>query len=138
MSTFEKGLRGSSAATYRHRAQLYSRLTNRFALARQPIVLSRSAIRLGIYRPAAFNPLLRAAAADPEDQLPYWALVWPSGIALADHLLNSAQSVAGHRVLELGCGLGITASAAMLAGADLSVTDYAATALLLCRLNALE
>jgi predicted nicotinamide N-methyase len=39
-------------------------------------------------------------------------------------------------VLELGCGLGITATAALEAGAGLVVTDCFAEALLFCRYNA--
>ncbi len=40
--------------------------------------------------------------------------------------------------MELGCGLGVTAIAALRAGADLLVTDYSPEALALCSLNALD
>jgi predicted nicotinamide N-methyase len=70
--------------------------------------------------------------------LPYWALLWPSGMALAETLLAEPQLVAGRRVLELGCGLGITATAALRAGADLVAADCFADALLFCRYNALR
>jgi predicted nicotinamide N-methyase len=41
-------------------------------------------------------------------------------------------------VLELGCGLGVTATAALSAGADLYVADYSPLSLAFCRLNALR
>lgn len=59
-------------------------------------------------------------------------------MALADAILPEREHFAGQRVLELGCGLGITAIAAVAVGARLVVTDYAPDALLLSRLNALE
>jgi len=72
------------------------------------------------------------------DHLPYWALLWPSGMALAEALLAEPELVAGKRVLELGCGLGITATAALQAGADLVAADCFADALLFCRYNSLR
>ena len=91
-----------------------------------------------ISRPAAIDHLIDAAAADPEQNLPYWAELWPSGIALAARLTRHPEIVRGRRVLELGCGLGVTAIAALDAGADLLVTDYSSAALSLCALNALD
>lgn len=91
-----------------------------------------------ISRPAAIDHLIDAAAADPEQNLPYWAELWPSGIALAAKITRDPQIVRGRRVLELGCGLGVTAIAALNAGADLLVTDYSPAALSLCALNTLD
>jgi predicted nicotinamide N-methyase len=93
---------------------------------------------LMISRPVDFDRLIDDAAADPEQNLPYWAELWPSGIALAAKIARDPAIVQGRRVLELGCGLGVTAIAALRAGADLFVTDYAPEALALCSLNALE
>ena len=47
---------------------------------------------------------------------PYWASAWPGGQALARHLLDNPVLVAGQRVLDLGCGSGLCAIAAALAG----------------------
>ena len=93
---------------------------------------------LKIVRPADFDRLLDAAAGDPEQNLPYWAELWPSGIALAAKIVREPGLVQGKHVLEIGCGLGVTATAALRAGADLTVTDYAPEALALCALNALS
>ena len=90
-----------------------------------------------IARPVDCDRLLDAAQSDPEQNLPYWAELWPSGIALAAAIARDPGSLSGQRVLELGCGLGVTAIAALRAGAELLVTDYAAEALAICSLNAL-
>jgi predicted nicotinamide N-methyase len=70
--------------------------------------------------------------------LPYWAEIWPSGIALGDVALARAAALAGRAVLELGSGLGITAAAALEAGGELLAADYSAVSLALCRHNALR
>ena len=91
-----------------------------------------------ISRPVDYDRLIDDAAADPEQNLPYWAELWPSGVALAAKIARDPGIVQGRRVLELGCGLGVTAIAALRAGADLLVTDYSPEALALCSLNALD
>ena len=48
---------------------------------------------------------------------PFWAAAWPGGQALARHVLDHPELVAGHRVLDLGAGSGLVAVAALLAGA---------------------
>jgi len=88
-----------------------------------------------ITRPADIDALLEHATDDPEQNLPYWAELWPSGIALAAAIAREPEVVRGHRVLEFGSGAGITAAIAMDAGADLIAIDYAIEALLLTRLT---
>jgi predicted nicotinamide N-methyase len=58
--------------------------------------------------------------------VPYWAVPWPSGRALAETLTSA--SVSGLRVLELGCGLGLPSIAAARAGGDVLATDGASDA----------
>jgi predicted nicotinamide N-methyase len=48
---------------------------------------------------------------------PYWAFAWAGGQALARYLIDHPHEVAGKRVLDLGTGSGLTAIAAMKAGA---------------------
>ena len=79
--------------------------------------------------------MLDRAEGDPEQNLPYWSELWPSGIALAAAINRRPHLLRGQRVLELGGGLGVTATAALEAGARLLVTDYAPEALALCRWN---
>ena len=63
---------------------------------------------------SAAEDALRAVSAGIH--LPYWALLWPSGMALAEAILAAPSLIAGKRTLELGCGLGVTASAALKPG----------------------
>lgn len=68
---------------------------------------------------------------------PYWAFVWGGGLALARHLLDRPEVVAGRRAMDLGSGSGLVAIAAMQAGAAsvlaVDIDPRAATA---TRLNA--
>lgn len=48
---------------------------------------------------------------------PFWAFAWAGGQALARYLLDHAHHTRDHAVLDLGSGSGLTAIAAMLAGA---------------------
>lgn len=67
--------------------------------------------------------------------LPYWALLWPSGMALAEALLAEPEIASGKRTLELGCGLGVTAAVALQLGARLTVSDLFDDALLFAEYN---
>src|SRR5262245_9248333 len=78
----------------------------------------------------------RAVAAGAH--MPYWSLLWPSGLALAEALLASPTLAQGQRALELGCGLGVTAIAALARGAHLWAADCFAEALLFTRYNTLR
>ncbi|MEO7002309.1 MAG: methyltransferase [Ktedonobacterales bacterium] len=70
--------------------------------------------------------------------LPYWALLWPSGMALAEALLAAPDAARGRRTLEVGCGLGVTATATLACGARLLVADLFSEALHFCRYNTLR
>jgi predicted nicotinamide N-methyase len=68
---------------------------------------------------------------------PFWAFAWAGGQALARYLLDNAESVSGKRVLDLGCGSGLTAIAAMRSGAvSVLAADIDGYALEATRLNA--
>lgn len=47
----------------------------------------------------------------------YWVFCWASGLVLARWLLEHPEWVRGKRVLDFGCGSGVVAIAAALAGA---------------------
>ncbi len=55
--------------------------------------------------------------------VPYWALLWPSGLALAEEL--AGRDLEGRRVLELGCGLGAPSVVAAHRGAIVLATHSA-------------
>lgn len=92
-----------------------------------------------VQRPtAAERERLFALARDNRDLFPpYWANIWPSGLALGAVALREQRRLAGQRVLELGCGLGVTATAALLADADVVAVDQSPLGLAYCRVNAL-
>lgn len=68
---------------------------------------------------------------------PYWAFAWPGGQALARFLIDAPAHVAGRRVLDIGCGSGMGAIAAMKSGAASAIAnDIDPLALTAARLNA--
>jgi predicted nicotinamide N-methyase len=71
---------------------------------------------------------------DAHGELPYWAELWPSAVALA-RTLRSRQ-LGGKRVIELGCGLALPSIVAALQGARVLATDLQPDALDAARLNA--
>ena len=89
---------------------------------------------LSILRPRSSEALLDESAFEHEEFLPYWAELWPSGVALARML--SGRALRGARTLELGCGLALPSIAAALAGARVVATDWSPDALELAELNA--
>lgn len=78
--------------------------------------------------------MIDEAAFDEEEFLPYWAELWPSGVALARHV--AGRELTGLRVVELGCGLGLPALTAAMRGAEVLATDWAEEAIELLRRNA--
>ena len=89
----------------------------------------------------------REAAELPDDGpvewapvVPYWSVLWRSGVALGRELASAR--LAGRRVVELGCGLGVPSLVAARAGAAALATDSSRDALELversARRNGLE
>jgi predicted nicotinamide N-methyase len=66
--------------------------------------------------------------------VPYWAVLWRSGVALGRELAGAR--LPGPRVVELGCGLGVPSLVAARAGAEVLATDGCAEALDLVARNA--
>ncbi|MDE3024182.1 MAG: 50S ribosomal protein L11 methyltransferase [Acidobacteriota bacterium] len=89
---------------------------------------------LTLLRPPSADELIDEDAFDADEFLPYWAELWPSGLALARFV--AGRDLGGRRVLELGAGLGLPSLAAALRGADVLATDWAEDAVTLLRVNA--
>jgi predicted nicotinamide N-methyase len=89
---------------------------------------------LDIVRPRDAEALLSEEAFEHEEFLPYWAELWPSGVALARRV--SARALRGARTLELGCGLGLPSIAAALAGGRVLATDWSPDSIAFTRRNA--
>jgi predicted nicotinamide N-methyase len=91
-------------------------------------------LSLSILRPHQADALLSEEAFEHEEFLPYWAELWPSGLALAR--IVHRRDVRELRVLELGCGLGVPSIVAALGGARVLATDWSPEALEVAAANA--
>jgi predicted nicotinamide N-methyase len=89
---------------------------------------------LAVLRPRDSEALLDDHAFETDEFMPYWAELWPSGVALARAI--AGRALKGARVLELGCGLGLPSIAAALAGGRVLATDWSPVAIDMLRDNA--
>jgi predicted nicotinamide N-methyase len=107
-------------------------LRRRFRVATSDIrVGSRT---LSILHPESAEELIDEQAFERDERLPYWADVWPSARVLAEHVLSLRGD--GRSLLELGCGCGLVATCASIAGFDVVASDYYEDALRFARVNA--
>ncbi|WP_108879944.1 50S ribosomal protein L11 methyltransferase [Anderseniella sp. Alg231-50] len=68
---------------------------------------------------------------------PYWLVAWPGGQGLARYLLDTPKLASRRRVVDLGCGNGLVAIAAAMAGApSVLAVDVDANALVCAEENA--
>lgn len=79
------------------------------------------------------EPLL--ALVEVEDDIPFWAELWPSAVGLARFIWQQVD-INGKNSLELGTGLGLPGIAAALKGAKVVETDLVADSLKWARENA--
>ncbi len=112
-------------------AALDASLSRRFRVVETDVDLGGRAISL--LHPASAEDLIDELDFERDERLPYWAELWPSARALAERVI--AMDGAGRRTIELGCGAGLLAVAAVLAGFDLTATDYYEDATRFTRLN---
>jgi predicted nicotinamide N-methyase len=107
-------------------------------VSRLALTTSSEALRIGdveltLVRPREPEALLDEEAFAEDEFMPYWAELWPAGLALAHAL---PERLDGVRVVELGCGLGVPSLVAAARGADVTAVDWAAEAIELIRENA--
>ena len=89
-------------------------------------------VELTLLRPSSPEALIDEDAFARDEFLPYWAELWPAATALAEAL----PEVAGLRVVELGCGLGLPSLVAAARGARVTACDWSEDAIELLRENA--
>lgn len=53
---------------------------------------------------------------------PMFGMIWPAGIALADEM--SRFPIAGKRILEVGCGIGLPSMVLQQRGANITASDW--------------
>ena len=99
-------------------------------------VLSHQDGELSLLHPASAEDLIDEADFERDERLPYWADIWPSARVLATYVAR--LDGAGRSLLELGCGAGLVATAAALAGFRVCATDYYEDALRFTALNVAE
>ncbi|HZU20972.1 MAG TPA: methyltransferase domain-containing protein [Gaiellaceae bacterium] len=107
-----------------------ARRGSRVELREETVALA--GVELRLLRPASPDALIDEEAFAADEFLPYWAELWPAAVALAEAL----PEVAGLRVVELGCGLGLPSLVAAARGADVTAVDWAEDAIALLRQNA--
>jgi predicted nicotinamide N-methyase len=92
-----------------------------------------------IDRPADSDRLLDhpalAEAMARDDNMPYWADLWPAARMLAKWIVKQRWP-AGLHALEVGCGLGLVGVAALSVGVRVTFSDYDATAVRFAAANA--
>src|SRR3954466_14785426 len=115
-------------------AALRADLERRFRTARRVVQLGGLDVEL--LSPANADDLISEDDYVKDERLPYWADLWPSAQILAREVRE--MRLGGLRVLELGCGLGLVAVGATLAGGQVTATDYYDDAILFATLNVAE
>ncbi|MEP6990234.1 MAG: methyltransferase domain-containing protein [bacterium] len=110
---------------------LRAELKRRFRTATRGLRIAERDVEL--LSPANADDLISEDDYVADERLPYWADLWPSAQILANEV--AIMRLAGQRVLELGCGLGVVALGAAMAGAEVTATDYYDDALLFAALN---
>ena len=91
---------------------------------------------LGLLQPSDAAELPDDGPVEWAPVVPYWSVLWRSGVALGRDLAGSR--LAGLRVVELGCGLGVPSLVAARARATVLATDGCTEALDLVERNARE
>ena len=117
-------------------AELVDALERRFSTVYSDVDIGERTF--SILRPRNSDDLIREEDFVKDERLPYWADIWPSSTILAAHLIGLARRGrrTSRKALELGCGVGLVTSAAMVADYDVLATDYYTDALAFTRANA--
>lgn len=112
-------------------------LERRFVLAPEDVRLGKKVVR--IERPRSVEDLIDEDDFARDERLPYWAELWPSARLLARLLVTEPVATGTQSTaLELGCGVGLVTIAAMMAGYDVTATDYYEDALRFTERNAIR
>ncbi len=95
------------------------------------VEFAHGTVAVSLYRVCRLEDFVDRSALLRDDVVaepPYWAHLWIGAVALARRLAE-AGSLAGRRVLDLGCGLGLPGIVAAALGADVWCADREPAAL---------
>ena len=113
-------------------AALEASLRRRFRVTESRVEIGGRSIN--VLHPASAEDLIDEADFARDERLPYWAELWPSAKVLAERMFREDGT---HRTLiELGCGSGLVATCASLAGFEVAASDYYDDATRFARVNA--
>lgn len=112
--------------------ELEADLRQRFRTVESPVTIAVDEV-VQILHPANADDLISEEDFAVDDRLPYWADLWPSAVVLARFLRGLRGT--GRTLLELGCGSGAVATAAVRAGFTVTASDYYADSPLFTRIN---
>jgi ETFB lysine methyltransferase len=113
-------------------AALEASLSRRFRVVETHVQIANRS--LAMLHPASAEDLIDEKEFEQDERLPYWAELWPSSRVLGERLL--AMRGEQRSLLELGCGAGLVATCASIAGFDVVVSDYYDDALAFAKVNA--
>jgi predicted nicotinamide N-methyase len=130
--TMENQVKNDPPAT--NLAALEAHLRSRFHVVEHQITIG--AYVFDLIHPRSADELIDETEFNRDERLPYWAEFWPSAFVLANHIAGLDGN--GRPLLELGCGAGLAAIAALAAGFRVTAVDYYSEALEFVRLNALR
>jgi predicted nicotinamide N-methyase len=112
-------------------SKLRRELSRRFRITQSTVSIAGR--DLSLVHPASAEDLIDEVEFERDERLPYWADIWPSARVLAAHVAQLDGY--GKTLIELGCGAGLVATAAALAGFEVCATDYYEDALRFTTLN---
>jgi predicted nicotinamide N-methyase len=129
-------------------SKLLSRIHRRFPTVTETVRFG--SVEIAFTRAANPNRVLSEVAAEEDRRervnqvrnpeplhLPYWAELWDSGGAIAQHLVDHLGSdLQSKNTLDLGCGQGLAGCVAAALGAHVLFADLEPPALLFAQLNA--
>jgi predicted nicotinamide N-methyase len=101
--------------------------SNKTHIARRTQRVAPGARAYDLVRAADLEALWEAMGEDDfgeDERIPYWAELWPASIPVVRWIEANAGRLAGKIALDLGCGLGLTALAGRVAGAEVVALDY--------------
>lgn len=124
-------------------------LASRFPTRIHRLAIQGSSLTIDLLAPVDPDALLDDPIVEQrykaDNYLPYWPIIWPSGLMMAARILTENSSPplvspgdVAPRAIDLGCGLGTTGIAAGLRGWHVTFTDYDPEAVEFAAHNALR